>query len=358
VNGGTGNDLLVVVNEIPGNQFADGVSTTDFTVFGDGSHSGVFNAAGINDITFSGIERFDYTDLAGGNDFIHTGVGNDTIRAGGGTDTINSGSGIDIIDGGDGIDIWSANMSAATAGITIKLNAAKSQFLGTGEVRNLEGFGTLQTGSGNDAITGHSSAIVNDAILTGGGNDTITLWHGGNDSVNGGAGTDTLIVFNNVPGGMSTQGFTNFGDGSHSGVFNGAGINDITFSGIERFDYTDRAGGNDTIITGRGDDTIRAGGGNDVIDSGSGIDIIDGGAGRDSWSANLSGEDGDVVIDLNVDSTFLDTGRVRNVEGFGSLTTGTGNDAITGHRTSAMADVVFTGAATTRSPSTSAATTA
>lgn len=103
-----------------------------FTTFGDGTHSGVFNGPSNNDVTFGGISRFGFTDNVGGNDTITTGVGNDTIQAGGGNDRITSGSGVDIIDGGAGTDIWSADMSAAAAGIAIDLNAAVSTFPGTG----------------------------------------------------------------------------------------------------------------------------------------------------------------------------------------------------------------------------------
>ncbi|MDT8853492.1 calcium-binding protein [Paracoccaceae bacterium Fryx2] len=338
VTGGSGSDTLVVVNEIAG-----GMETQGFTNYSDGGHGGIFNASGNNDISFFGIERFSYTDLAGGADRITTGRGNDTINGGGGNDTINSGSGIDIVDGGAGIDIWSANMGVATENIAINLNAARSRFLDTGEVRSVEGFGSLFTGLGNDRITGHRSAAVSDTINTGGGNDTITLWHGGNDSVTGGSGSDTLVVVNEIAGGMETQGFTNYSDGGHGGIFNASGNNDISFFGIERFSYTDLAGGADRITTGRGNDTINGGGGNDTINSGSGIDIVDGGAGLDLWSANMGDVKRSVVIDLNGVSTFLATGSVQNIEGFGNLVTGSARDVVTGHRTSALSDTISTG---------------
>ena len=68
---------------------------------------------------------------------------------------------------------------------------------------------------------------------------------------------------------------------------------------------------------------------NDIIHSGGGIDVVDGGDGNDRWGANMSFATHDIVIDLNGSSTFLGTGSVVNVEGFGGLTTGSGNDTLT-----------------------------
>lgn len=48
---GTGvNDSLTVINNLPG-----GVVVQDFTAWGDGTHSGRFDAPGDNDVTFAGI---------------------------------------------------------------------------------------------------------------------------------------------------------------------------------------------------------------------------------------------------------------------------------------------------------------
>jgi Ca2+-binding RTX toxin-like protein len=294
--------------------------TQGFTNQSDGSHAGIFNAIGNNDITFAGIERFSYTDLANGADLIVTGRGNDTVRAGGGNDTIVSGSGIDIVDGGAGTDVWSVDLGAANRAIVIDLNGV-STFLGAGSVQSVEGFGRLVTGTGKDVITGHRTSVLSDSIATGGGQDRITLWHGGNDSVNGGSGIDTLVVVNEVAGGLVTQGFTNHSDGSHAGIFNAIGNNDITFAGIERFSYTDLANGADLIVTGRGNDTIAAGGGNDTVSAGEGNDRINGGGANDV----LNGGDGNDTLQGGGGADTLDGGA-----GEDRLNGGTGNDRLTG----------------------------
>ena len=304
VAGGPEDDSLTVINTI-----TSGVLVEDFTAFSDGSHGGLFNGFGNNDIAFSGIERFSYTDEGGGSDAIVTGRGNDTIVAGAGNDTIDSGSGIDVVNGGAGRDLWSADMAAAGADIAIDLNARVSRFLDTGAVRKVEGFGALATGSGDDRIAGHRKVALSDTISTGSGDDRIALWHGGNDTADGGGGDDLLVVVNRLGSGMFTEGFSSFSDGSHGGRFNAFGNNDIAFSGIERFRYTDEGGGDDRIVTGRGADTVRAGDGSDVVEAGAGADRVAGGAGEDT----LTGGEGNDRLDGGAGDDLLIGGAGRDL---------------------------------------------
>ena len=73
VNGGTGNDTLVVVNAID--------FDVTMTVAGSltAGYSGVFDGALSHDVAFSGIENFSFTDHGSGANAIVTGDGNDTI---------------------------------------------------------------------------------------------------------------------------------------------------------------------------------------------------------------------------------------------------------------------------------------
>ena len=74
-------------------------------------------------------------------------------------------------------------MSFATQDIVIDLNGS-STFLGTGSAVNVEGFGGLTTGSGNDQLTS-TGGDWSRPINTGAGNDTITLQVGASKTVEG-----------------------------------------------------------------------------------------------------------------------------------------------------------------------------
>jgi Ca2+-binding RTX toxin-like protein len=106
--------------------------------------------------------------------------------------------------------------------------------------------------------------------------------------VNGGTGVDTLIVINQTATAAPLIGLTFFGDGTHSGMFDGPGANNVTFLGIENIGYTDLGGAADSLTTARGNDTVNAGDGNDTIRAGAGADVINGGSGDDQLSARTA----------------------------------------------------------------------
>lgn len=271
VVGGPGDDSLTAIFAGVGTA---GVWLEGAQAEGGGSWRGVFNGPGPNDILFFGIGRFGFIDRAGGNDIVRTFAGNDTLDGGAGDDLLHGGAGVDRIDGGDGIDRAGADLSAATAGVAIDLNGA-STFLGTGRMAGVEGFEALRTGAGADRITGHRTAGLADGIATGAGRDRIALWMGGPDVVDGGAGTDTLLlVYDIATNGVWLDSVVAEGGGSYGGRFNGMGLNDVAFAGIERFAFTDRSGGNDIIRTFAGADTIEGGGGSDVLAGGGGRDVF------------------------------------------------------------------------------------
>lgn len=338
IAGGPGEDRLIYTYNTDTND----VWLVDLAVDPAGGYTGTFDGLGSNNASFTGIEHFTFTDLSGGNDIIRTGDGDDELNGGDGNDELSGGAGLDTVDGGAGRDLWGADLSAASADIVIDLNTV-STYLGGGSVRNMER-ATLSTGSGDDSFTGHASVSGQDTLSMGAGNDTVTLHFGGSDSVGGGAGDDTLIVTYDIE--TNDVWLTDLGDsagGGYSGTFNGLGGNDIAFTGIEHFAFTDRSGGNDIINTGAGNDTLNGGGGDDRLLSGSGLDKIDGGGGNDIWGADLSAASEKIKINLNTSSTYLGEGRVKHVEGM-ELDTGSGNDNIIGHKKAGMNDVLSTGA--------------
>lgn len=336
---GTGDDTLILTNAL-GLGFGD-TSVVGLTLDTDG-YRGLFDGYLGNNLSFSGVEHFSFTDMSEGNDYIQFGTGNDSIDARVGNDTIDSGSGFDTVNGGDGIDRWKADLSFLDLPVNINLNGPSS-YHGAGSVQNVESM-ILTTGGGNDTLTGHQTSSQYDHMFSGGGDDLLTLWVGGDDIVAAGAGDDRLIVINDLPtglGGTQSSAFALGADG-YSGLLDSYLGNNISFSGIEHFTFTDESGAWDNIQTGSGDDSLTTGIGDDTIASGGGRDTIDGGVGTDRWDANLSVETDAVVIDLNGPTTFLGTASVKNVEGF-RLQTGSGNDILTGHETSHVSDAVDAG---------------
>ncbi|PHO03051.1 hypothetical protein CSC82_14110 [Rhodobacteraceae bacterium 4F10] len=332
IHGGLGNDRLVLTNAL------GPVSTSYWSGDLTQGYSGLFDGPGGANTWFYGIENFTYTDEAGGADVIRTGDGNDSISTALGNDTINSGGGVDTLDGGEGTDYWQADLSGHAL-VNVNLNEP-STLEGGGSVQNMEGF-HLTTGAGNDSITGHVDSVLTDRVYSGAGDDLITMWVGNTDEIHGGAGEDRLVVINDS-GAINTSYWTvDTGNGGYNGLFDGPGGDNMWFYGIDHFTYTDLAGENDRVRTGYGNDSVLAGDGNDTLNSAGGDDTLDGGAGTDYWIADLSGH-ALVDVDLNEVSDFEGNGTVRNMEGF-NLTTGDGDDRITGHREGALNDRVAGG---------------
>ena len=184
----------------------------------------------------------------GGADFLFGGAGNDVLTGGDGDDQMfgeagndrmiwNPGDDSDLMEGGDGVDTAEVNGGNGAETFTLTANGSRVRFdrvdpapfsldIGTTEniVVNMNGGDdvftagnglatliqlTVDGGAGNDTITGGDGADVllggdgNDLITGGRGNDTAVLGAGddsfvwnpgdGSDTVEGQAGTDTLL---------------------------------------------------------------------------------------------------------------------------------------------------------------------
>jgi Ca2+-binding RTX toxin-like protein len=154
--------------------------------------------------------------------------------------------------------------------------------------------GAVVTGGGNDSIS--YAGVFGTRVATGAGNDTVRTGSG-SDSVNAGSGEDSV----------------NTGNGNDT-VMAGSG-NDTVDAGNGN-DRVDAGEGNDSVNAGAGNDSVVAGAGNDTVDAGTGNDTVNGGAGNDSINA---GAGNDSVIAGN---------------GNDSVNAGTGNDRITVEGTS------------------------
>jgi len=124
----------------------------------------------------------------------------------------------------------------------------------------------------------------------------VTIYNGtgGNNTINGGNGDDTI---NGLGGDDDLSG----GNGNDD-IDGGSGDDDI--DGGNGNDEIDGGTGNDDIDGGNGNDEIHGGDGNDVLYGGNGVDTLNGGAGNDRLFGEngddyLTGGGGDDLIDGN-----------------------------------------------------------
>jgi Ca2+-binding RTX toxin-like protein len=249
-------------------------------------------------------------------DTISLGNGDDVVLAGAGSDLVDVGAGNDNADGGSGetdpfeMDGIAADLSTLTTAVqwNLKTNAYSAE---RGKFTNFEYFANVRTGSGDDRIsTGLENA--DDKLSTGAGADIVTVFNG-HDTVDLGAGFDTLVVdFRHIEyqGVVTLVAPTGDLATGYAGSFE-AGSAQVDFQNVERFvvygadgDYRiTTAGGDDFISTGNGGGWVYAGAGKDVIEAGGGHDFIDGGQGADT----MYGGDGD-------DTYLIDNAADRMIE--------------------------------------------
>lgn len=281
---GAGTDTLANFENLTGSDYGD-------TLTGDGSN---------NDI-----------DGGNGNDSITGGAGNDTLLGGVGNDTLIGGLDIDDVDGGAGDDriIFTAgnyfdNVDGGTGTDTLDASALTSSgyafdfqagtITGYSGVQTLVNVEIFQGGSGNDIIISDGTG----EYYGNAGNDTMTAGLGLPETLDGGAGIDTLdttpygggylYVINLITGltNWTGESFVNF-----ENLVSGSTNDDVT--GTSGNNIITTSDGNDTIDAGAGQDTVYAGNGDDtIVDTQSMLasedDIYDGGAGTDTLVHNLS----------------------------------------------------------------------
>jgi Ca2+-binding RTX toxin-like protein len=298
---------------------------------------------------------------------ITTGAGNDTIDGAGGADVIGAGAGDDTvsyygtensIDGGAGTNTLlmraAANVNLAntdqtvgdTTGVTNFQNVDASALSSAVSITGSSGANVITGGTGSDTIDGGGAA---DLIAAGAGNDTVT-YRGNEASIDGGTGTDTLVLA--ASGGVTA---VNFAVATNVDQTTGDAVNVTNFENLDAsalstgLAVTASAFAN-TITTGSGNDTIDGGGGADVINAGGGNDTvayygtensIDGGSGVNTLqlktvaTVNLANVDqtiGDVTTVSNfqnVDASALSSAvSITGSVGADIITGGAGNDTI------------------------------
>ena len=254
------------------------------------------------------------------------------FTGGAGDDTIDTGNHGGTVNGGGGIDKWTADLSAETSDIAFTLGTTTSiAAAGLTSIHNLERI-DLTTGNGNDTLVGGSLA---DHISTGAGNDTINAGSrlaGSSefDVVDGGAGTDTLIV-DAASEAMGLQlyagGSPTFQVRSNSGNFyvDAYNMESVVFTG---------GAGRDILNGGAGNDVLSGGDGNDSLRGGAGNDLLTGGAGADEFIFCNSNNGLDTVADFSGHTAFGGGAGQGDVLAFAGVLVGTfaylGGGAFTG----------------------------
>jgi Ca2+-binding RTX toxin-like protein len=371
VSAGAGVDTLVVDYSSETAAVTTLNFATSFTA--EGGFNGNY-ATGTNSrrVDFFNVDKFVIT-TGSGDDVITTGSGADLIRTGAGADTVNAGDGNDVIDGEAGSDTMNggagddalyavsgrsaierdiANGGAGTDSLTVDFSGSASRIVmgvpltangGGGHDGNFRNVPNVQsvtfssierfnvtgsafndsftTGSGNDLILLHNGG--DDTVSTGAGNDSIYFGaaYTAADVVDGGTGTDTLILqgtYSLTLGTASLSGIEAmvllaYTDNRFGGATAGPNTYDFTvpngFSGGQpfvldarslgasetvRFDGSAETVAAFTLTGGAGNDELIGGGGNDHLDGAAGNDILRGGGGNDRYYV----ETGDSVAEL------------------------------------------------------------
>ena len=357
-----GNDVLSGFNQIRGSNFADTLLGSDRTDFGetfegrDGNDfidgKGGFDTlrydtatggvtanlalgaalgAGVGSDTFQNIEALrgsTFNDVFTGDAFNNTldgQAGDDSLLGAGGADTLLGGAGNDTLDGGvrldtiNGVDGNFTSYSSATAGVSINLTGITGDgsvgsgtvtgdaSVGTDTIRNIDLF---QGSNFNDTILG-SSALIFEQFEGG----------AGNDSMDGGAITDTLngdnsnrVNFQNAFGGGVTVDFT-------AGTAVGVAGSNVGSDTLVNFNQVRGSEFNDTLLgSDRVDQTeqFEGRGGNDYIDGKGGFDLV-----------RYTSATSQVVVNLVTGQATgaMGTDTFINIEG---IIGGAGGDILTG----------------------------
>ena len=322
-------------------------------------------------LTVTGSSAANTITTGSGNDIIDGGGGADVIAAGDGNDTVTYRGGGGSIDGG----IGSNTLVMAAAAIVNLGNADQT----TGNSTNVANFQNVDASALSSAlsITGSSSAntitggsgidIIDgaggtDLIAAGGGNDTV-FYYGTETSIDGDAGSNTLLLRNAVTVNLGSADVTtgnsitvaNFQNANASAlsaavsITGSSSVNTIT--GGSGSDSIDGAGGADVIAAGAGNDTVTYRGSESSIDGGADIDTLILAASGGTTAVNFSvaaGSDqtaGDTVGTTNfenVDASVLSSNlTVTGSSSANTVTSGSGNDIIDG---GGGADVITAGA--------------
>jgi Ca2+-binding RTX toxin-like protein len=329
LDGGLGDDMLIGGAGADTLIGGDGADTFQLAAVGEDTADG---GLGTDSASFATVATAVSADL---DNALHKLTAIENLVGGTAADTLSGSAAANRLDGGSGND-----MIAGRAGDDVLLGG-----IGNDTLAGDEGADSLDGGVGDDALTGGDGI---DQLLGGDGNDRINLVVVGEDTVDGGIGTDTaafagaavavtadlanaahkLTNVENLIGG-------NFGDtllGSALANQLDGGLGDDSLSG---------RGGNDILLGGGGNDSLSGDDGADTLDGGVGDDLFDGGLGIDQ----LVGGDGADLFNLNGDGDTADGGLGVDTASFAAMTTALNVDLVTAPNGLANVENVIGGSA-------------
>ncbi|MHA4870661.1 hypothetical protein ACXZ1M_23505 [Duganella sp. PWIR1] len=290
-----GNDLNNVLRGGSGGEYMNGLVGDD-TLYGNAGNDNFDGSVG-NDVEYGGD----------GDDFFIGGLGdsgNDLMDGGAGRDFFNLSTGQDTILGGaGGEDTLYTAIPGATHGVNINLATGAILDNGYGDAGSIGGIEHIEGTQFADSFTGSAA-------------DEDFYSHGGDDTIDGGAGVDAVIYGGqaNFTGSLST------GTGSSSD-------GTIHFSNVEALGG---GGGNDSLTGSAGNDILGGMLGNDTLVGLGGNDTLYGDGGNDT--AVYRGNKADYIVSTQSDGSV----KVQDKRTTGSTLDGT--DTLTGVRTLKFAD--------------------
>jgi Ca2+-binding RTX toxin-like protein len=280
--GTAGNDYIVghpvgnVIDAGRGDDYVQGGNWHD-TVHGGTGQDTVYGGQG--DDQLFGEDGDDALLGGGSNDSLYGGLGNDSLWGDEFEDYLDGGDGNDVLEGGDGID---------------------QLFGGSGDDVLNGGYDedVLYGGDGNDTLDGGN--LFNDVMYGEAGDDLIT----GNGELDGGIGNDTLQGSGHLIG----------GDGQD--LLQGTGL----LEGGEGDDRLEGQGF-DTLQGGAGADTLVAYSnawdqGSNVLEGGTGNDTVYGSFGEDTYVFNL-GDGQDLIIERRANEAYSNIAPTADTLSFG-----------------------------------------
>jgi len=232
-------------------------ATSAAMLFGTAGNDTINGSAG--DDQLFGQSGDDILNGKGGNDLLAGGDGNDTLTGGTGDDQLfgesgddrfvwNAGDGNDRVEGGVGTDTFAVNGGTGNEDIVIVNNGDHLAVFGNGpagfrlDVGGVESL-VISTGAGDDVVSGQNglSLLTQLTIDGGAGNDTITGGDG-DDLLLGGTGNDRIIGARGADlarlGGGDDTFVWNPGDGSDT-VEGDAGTDTLVFDGSNIQEHID-----------------------------------------------------------------------------------------------------------------------
>jgi Ca2+-binding RTX toxin-like protein len=270
-----------------------------------------------------------------GNDTLIGGNGDDLLQGLGGDDVLYGGKGNDTLDGGThGVFGDTADYSGAYIGIVANLvtGTASDDQGGTDTLINIQ---NIFTDHGNDFLVGDN-------------NNNLFMPRGGDDTVRGGGGSDTISYADdyagvniNLQAGTASGQFA--GHDTLQSVENAIGSD---FDDVIRLSDTsgsaDGRDGNDAITGGAGNDTLRGGAGNDSIDGGGGFNIV---TYADATSSGVTPTGKGVTVNFATGSATDNWGNADHLSGVQEVIGSQYADTLTGGNAADDSLEVFVGGA-------------